>query len=91
MVNVTCVFDRNGHHPVMTETPPILIDEAAHCRYRDRAAAGYGDHDFLKRAVAERIVDRLDAVRDVLTMSSMSIVTMAFLLKCYRRILRLIG
>ena len=63
MVNVTCVFDRNGHHPVMTETPPILIDEAAHCRYRDRAAAGYGDHDFLKRAVAERIVDRLDAVR----------------------------
>lgn len=63
MVNVTCVFDRNGHHPVMTETPPILIDEAAHCRYRDRAAAGYADHDFLKRAVAERIVDRLDAVR----------------------------
>ena len=27
MVNVTCVFDRNGHHPVMTKTPPMLIDK----------------------------------------------------------------
>lgn len=47
----------------MNNTPPILIDEAAHIRFRDRAAAAFDRHDFLKQAVAERVVDRLDAVR----------------------------
>ena len=64
----------------MTETPPILIDEAAHCRYRDRAAAGYADRDFLagrRRAHCRQA----RCVRRSLAMSSMSIVTMAFLLK----------
>ena len=47
----------------MTDAPPKLVDEAAHCRFRDRAAAGFAAHEFLKTAVAERVVDRLDAVR----------------------------
>ena len=47
----------------MIDQPPQLVDEAAHQRQRDRAAAGYARHDFLKKAVAERVVDRLDAVR----------------------------
>jgi len=32
-------------------------------RHRDRAAAGFSGHDFLVRAVAERLADRLDDVR----------------------------
>ena len=47
----------------MAESPPTLVDEAAHIRFRRRAAPGFGEHAFLKEAVAERVVDRLDAVR----------------------------
>lgn len=47
----------------MASTPPRLIDEAAHRQHRDRAAARFADHAFLKQAVAERVVDRLDVVR----------------------------
>ena len=47
----------------MTDAAPNLVDESAHLRFRERAAAGFASHEFLKTAVAERVVDRLDAVR----------------------------
>ena len=46
-----------------SETPPILIDRDQVSRQRDRAASGFDDVDFLKTAVAERIMDRLDMIR----------------------------
>jgi SAM-dependent methyltransferase len=47
----------------MQNTPPILIDETAHIRFLNRAAGNFDSHGFLKQTVAERIVDRLDAIR----------------------------
>lgn len=47
----------------MTTAPPKLIDEIAHRRNRCRAAKEFDQFAFLKDAVAERVVDRLDAVR----------------------------
>lgn len=47
----------------MTSTPPILFDRQAQIRYRDRAAGNYAHHSFLKQAVADRLIDRLDVVR----------------------------
>lgn len=43
--------------------PPPLTDSTAHRRFRDRAAAGFGAVDFLKKAVDERLVDRLLTIR----------------------------
>ena len=59
----TCLFADNDHAWGMTANPPILIDTTAHIRYRDRAASGYRQHSFLKQAVVDRIIDRLDVVR----------------------------
>jgi SAM-dependent methyltransferase len=42
--------------------PPRLFDRALHRRRLDRAAAGYGGADFLKRRAAEDAVDRLEAI-----------------------------
>lgn len=42
---------------------PRLIDTAAHRRYRDRAASGFGNVNFLKKAASERLADRLEIVR----------------------------
>lgn len=42
---------------------PLLIDPAALCRQRDRAAASFDQVDYLKRAVADRIMDRIDTIR----------------------------
>ena len=36
-----------------------LIDTASHRQRRERAAAGFGGHNFLKQAVADRIADRV--------------------------------
>ncbi len=44
----------------MSATP---FDRHAVRRHRDRAAAGFAEHDFLFREVAERLADRLDDVR----------------------------
>ena len=42
---------------------PKLIDDDAHIRLRDRAAAGFSAVNFLKQAVTERIMDRVDTIR----------------------------
>ena len=47
------------HHP----SPEALIDDRAHIRNRDRAAANFDQFDFLKQAVTERIMDRIDTIR----------------------------
>jgi len=47
----------------MTTSPPRLIDDDAHQRFRNRAAASFDDFAFLKDAVAERLADRLDIIR----------------------------
>ena len=46
-----------------SDTAPILIDRDQVARQRDRAAAGFDDVNFLKDAVADRIMDRLDMIR----------------------------
>ena len=43
--------------------PEALIDDKAHIRNRDRAAANFDQFDFLKQAVTERIMDRIDTIR----------------------------
>jgi SAM-dependent methyltransferase len=44
-------------------SPLEIFDRAAVRRHRDRAAARLGDHDFLLREVAERLVERLGDIR----------------------------
>lgn len=46
-----------------TQNTPILINQAHVARQRDRAAYGFDDVDFLKTAVAERIMDRIDMIK----------------------------
>src|SRR3546814_11948506 len=46
----------------MTDTM-LVFDRAAKRRQRRRAAAIPGDHDFLRDAVAERLLDRLDDIK----------------------------
>ncbi|HEX6959587.1 MAG TPA: methyltransferase domain-containing protein [Ferrovibrio sp.] len=46
----------------MTETM-LVFDRLAKRRQRERAARIGGDHDFLRAAVAERLLDRLDDIR----------------------------
>jgi NADH dehydrogenase [ubiquinone] 1 alpha subcomplex assembly factor 5 len=46
-----------------TRSIPRLFDQAAQRRNRERAAAGYGGFDFLKREAAMRIADRLELMR----------------------------
>ena len=41
----------------------VIFDRMAVRRQRERAAAGFVDHDFLFREVAERLVDRLTDIR----------------------------
>ncbi|MDR6786855.1 SAM-dependent methyltransferase [Sphingomonas sp. BE138] len=41
---------------------PDIFDRSARRRRRDRAAAGYGAHDFLRAAMLDGIADRLGAV-----------------------------
>ena len=43
--------------------PPEIFDRAARRRHRDRAAADFGAHDFLRAAMLDGIADRLDAVK----------------------------
>jgi SAM-dependent methyltransferase len=43
--------------------PPEIFDRAARRRYRDRAAAGFAGHDFLRAAMLDGIADRLDTVK----------------------------
>ena len=49
----------------MTDQPerPALIDPAALRRQRDRASAGFDQVNYLKTAVADRIMDRIDTIR----------------------------
>ncbi|WP_341208817.1 methyltransferase domain-containing protein [uncultured Sphingomonas sp.] len=42
---------------------PDIFDRAARRLRRDRVASGYADHDFLRAAMIEGIVDRLGAVK----------------------------
>jgi len=42
---------------------PRLFDQQAQRRHRERAAAGFGGFDFLKREAALRVADRLDLMR----------------------------
>src|SRR3546814_13756990 len=46
----------------MTDTM-LVFDRAAKRRQRRRAAAMPGDRDFLRDAVAERLLDRLDDIK----------------------------
>ena len=46
-----------------SQSPQSLIDDAAYVFRRDRAAAGFDGFDFLKQAVTERILDRVDTIR----------------------------
>ena len=46
-----------------SQSPQSLIDEAAYIHRRDRSAAGFDGFDFLKQAVTERILDRVDTIR----------------------------
>ena len=46
-----------------TTSQPQLIDPAAVARQRDRAADRFDDVDFLKSAVSDRIMDRIDMIR----------------------------
>ncbi|MBW6525486.1 class I SAM-dependent methyltransferase [Sphingomonas sp. RHCKR7] len=43
--------------------PPEIFDRAARRRHRDRAAADFAAHDFLRAAMLDGIADRLDAVK----------------------------
>lgn len=47
----------------MTAHVPQLIDKLAHRRHRERAAAGFGNVNFLKQAAADRLADRLEIVK----------------------------
>ncbi len=51
------------HAVAMTDSRLQLIDPAAVARQRDRAATGFDHVDFLKSAVAERVMDRIDLIR----------------------------
>lgn len=42
---------------------PSLVDDSALIRNRDRAASSFDGVDYLKRAVAERVMDRIDTIR----------------------------
>ncbi|WP_419808531.1 methyltransferase domain-containing protein [Sphingomonas sp.] len=44
-------------------TAPAIFDRAARRQRRDRAQAGYAEHDFLRAAMLDGILERLDAVR----------------------------
>ena len=46
-----------------SQSPQSIINEAAYIQRRDRAAAGFDGFDFLKQAVTERILDRVDTIR----------------------------
>jgi len=46
-----------------TNTPPKVIDHIAHRHNRDRAAANFGQVNYIKDAVVERLVDRLEVMR----------------------------
>jgi SAM-dependent methyltransferase len=46
-----------------SENSAIIFDRMAVRRQRERAAAGFADHDFLFREVAERLVERLADIR----------------------------
>ncbi|HEX7774956.1 MAG TPA: methyltransferase domain-containing protein [Parvibaculum sp.] len=50
-------------NPPNAPSPMRVFDRALHARRRARAAAGFGDHDFLLRRVAEEFSDRLAAVK----------------------------
>jgi SAM-dependent methyltransferase len=45
------------------QAPPKLFDRALHRKRLERAAAGYGQADFLKRRAAEDVAERLEPVR----------------------------
>ncbi|WP_174291136.1 class I SAM-dependent methyltransferase [Sphingomonas bacterium] len=46
----------------MSSPPPAIFDRAARRLRRDRAAPGYAEHDFLRAAMLDGIVDRLALV-----------------------------
>ena len=48
---------------MMIDSIPMLIDTVAHIRNRDRAAPMFEQYGFLKKTVAEKLVERLDVVR----------------------------
>lgn len=54
--------------------PPEIFDRAARRQRRDRAAADFAAHDFLRAAMLDGILDRLDAVKrdfaDILDLGS---------------------
>jgi NADH dehydrogenase [ubiquinone] 1 alpha subcomplex assembly factor 5 len=47
----------------MTPDPLLVFDRAVLRQRRDRAACAWDSHSFLKREIAERLVERLDDVR----------------------------
>jgi SAM-dependent methyltransferase len=46
----------------MPQAPPRLFDRALHRRRLDRAAAGFGEADFLQRRAAEDLAERLEPI-----------------------------
>ena len=57
--------------------PEALIDDRAHIRNRDRAAANFDQFDFLKQAVTERIMDRMIPYGGICLMSWILVAIMA--------------
>jgi NADH dehydrogenase [ubiquinone] 1 alpha subcomplex assembly factor 5 len=49
--------------PTESENTAVIFDRIAVRRQRERAAAGFADHDFLFREVADRLTDRLADIR----------------------------
>lgn len=47
----------------MMASSPKLIDMRAHRRHRDRAAARFRRHDFIKQTAATRLAERLEVIR----------------------------
>ncbi|WP_193368549.1 methyltransferase domain-containing protein [Pelagibius marinus] len=47
----------------LSNASPEIFDRASLRRHRERAAAAIGEHDFLIREVAERLLDRLQDIR----------------------------
>ena len=47
----------------MTQAPQLVFDRTAVRRHRERVAEDFGNYDFLKVEVAERLADRLDDIK----------------------------
>jgi len=63
MINSLAFLLQPGMLMGMISSPPPLIDDLAHQRFRDKAARDFDAYSFLKDAVAERLAGRLEIIR----------------------------